>query len=220
MGITAVEQVVQWLNAAGIRAEEAYPGQEMTRIERPAAAVCLDSFAPGQGVVKVRVMIYSPWEAGGSACETAAWNAALALQAKGADCVQETCGYNGRADMFYTPVVAQFHRAELMAKPLVSLGDTVLANVTEFTAEQETDDPASTALASCKWQFALEERFLPEDAEPAAPQEPFTMTVTRSGMKETFANCRWISVQRKDSGFGITQIRKGTAKSRSIEAIT
>ena len=59
----------------------------------------------------------------------------------------------------------------------------------------------------------------PGTSEPSDPEEPFTMSVARSGGDETFTGCTWISVKREDTIKGVSQIRVGIADKRTVLGI-
>jgi tetratricopeptide (TPR) repeat protein len=69
-------------------------------------------------------------------------------------------------------------------------------------------------------QFDMAARLLPPDsAEPPDPREPFTLTVVRSQFDETLTDCHWISIKREDTLRGVSQIRTGIAKKRTVVGI-
>ena len=90
--------------------------------------------------------------------------------------------------------------------------------VVSFGLQRKTDDEV-TAIANAKWQFTLEELLPPGTSEPPDPTEPFSLMVTRSNGDEVLTECTWTSVKREDTLRGISQVRTGQAKSRSVMGI-
>lgn len=217
MGILTVEKAVTALTAAGLRAAAAYPGTKMPYLSGPAVTVGLEKVENGADTLRAEVL--SPAYLDGSACGEYAESARTALEALGAECVQGPVQYNGQTDLFSIEITAFFPAAEEKPDLTVQVGSAVLANAVEFTAEQETEDPAATPLSECVWNFRIREAFSPGDGETSAPTEPFDMTVKRTGMTEYFTGCYFTACKRVDAMGGLEQTRTGTAASRSVVAV-
>ena len=65
----------------------------------------------------------------------------------------------------------------------------------------------------------MEELLPPGASEPPEPAEPFTVTIIRASGQESFTGCTLSSVKREETIRGVTQIRKGSAKARSVLGI-
>lgn len=225
MAESIVATVIRGLTAAGIRAGAAWPGQTMPHLTAPAAAVSLFQVNQQERVTEVLVTVLCPAALGGEACEAEGLRITEVLSTLGASCVQEGCQYDSRTELFTAPVYAAFTGSTLDAAwtpggdLAVSLGSAALTSVIGFTAQQETEDPTAAPVSSCSWTFKIEEFFSPGYAEQNVPEEPFSITVSRTGRVETFKNCRLKNIKREDTPTGLRQIREGTAESMIFMAI-
>lgn len=223
MGVVMVDTVVDGLTEAGLRAAAAYPGEKMPHLTAPAVAVGLEKVE--NGIYTVRAEVLSPARLGGSTCEDYAETARTALEGLGAVCTQAGIGYDGRTDLFRIPILGLFpaEEEEPPEEPAldltVKLGQVKLNYITEFTASQETEDPAASPLSGCGWTFRIREFFPPGTPESNTPAQPFTMTVSRTGRNETFETCYLTAVRRTDEAGGLELIRTGTAGSMTFVAV-
>ena len=221
---TIVNQVIDALTGAGIRADEAYPGRRIPALSGPVAAVRLGKIDRSIRTTTVEVVLMSPAAGGGSFCENTALRAVEALQEMGGTCVKDVCKFDEMADVFYIEVEAEFFGTALeddwSAGPgySITIGQQPMSHVVSFSAQRATDNEV-TVLANAKWNLVMEELLIPGYSEPPDPSEPFVLKVSRSGGDETFTGCRWISQQRQDTIKGVTQIRKGTADKRTVMGI-
>ena len=221
---TIVNQVIEALTGAGIRADEAYPGRRIPALTGPVAAVRLGKIDRSVRTTTVEVVLMSPAGGGGSFCENTALRAVEALQDMGGTCVKDVCKFDEMADVFYIEVEAEFFGTALeddwSAGPgySITIGQQPMPHVVSFSAQRATDNEV-TVLANAKWNLVMEELLIPGYSEPPDPSEPFVLKVSRSGGDETFTGCRWISQQRQDTIKGVTQIRKGTADKRTVMGI-
>ena len=218
---TIVNQVIDALTGAGIRADEAYPGRRIPALTGPVAAVRLGKIDRSVRTTTVEVVLMSPAGGGGSFCENTALRAVEALQDMGGTCVKDVCKFDEMADVFYIEVEAEFFGTALeddwSAGPgySITIGQQPMPHVVSFSAQRATDNEV-TVLANAKWNLVMEELLIPGYSEPPDPSEPFVLKVSRSGGDETFTGCCWISQQRQDTIKGVTQIRKGTADKRTV----
>lgn len=221
---TIVSQIIEELRAADIRADEAYPGGRIPALTGAVAAVRLGKVDRSVRTTMVQVVIMSPAKSGGSLCESTALQAVEVLQGMGGTCVKDVCKFDEMADVFYIEIEAEFFGTAMAAKWSagpgfsVTIGAQAMDYVVSFGLQRQTDDEV-TAIANAKWQFTLEELLPPGTSEPPDPTEPFTLMVTRSNGDELLTECSWISVKREDTLRGISQIRVGQAKSRSVMGI-
>ena len=225
MAGSIVTTVIEDLTAAGFRAGAAWPGQSMPHLTAPAVAVSLFQVNQQERMTEVLVNVLCPGSLGGGVCEAEGLKVTEALTLLGASCVQEGCEYDSGTDLFSVPIYAAFTGGIWKAawNPgmdlTVKLGAAELFCVSGFTAEQVTEDPAATPVSKCGWKFTIEEFFYPGDPEQNSPEEPFSITVGRTGRTEIFKNCRFTSIRREDGSTGLRQTREGTADSMIYMAI-
>lgn len=221
---TIVSQVIEQLRAEDIRADEAYPGGRIPALTGAVAAVRLGKVDRSVRTTTVQVVIMSPAKGGGSLCESTALQAVEVLQNMGGTCIKDVCKFDEMADVFYVEIESEFFGTasadDWSGGPgfSVTIGLQPMEHVVSFGLQRQTDDEV-TSITDAKWQFTLEELLPPDTSEPPDPTEPFTLTVVRTYMDEILAECNWISVKRQDTLRGVSQIRVGQAKSRSVLGI-
>lgn len=221
---TIVSQVIEKLQTNGIRADEAYPGGRIPALTSAVAAVRLGKVDRSVRTTSVQVVIMSPAEGGGSLCESTALQAIEVLQKMGGTCTKDVCKFDEMADVFYIQIESEFFGTALANKwsagpgYSVTIGAQAMNYVVSFGLQRKTDDEV-TAITNAKWQFTLEELLPPGTSEPPDPTEPFSLMVTRSNGDEVLSECTWTSVKREDTLRGISQIRTGQAKKRSVMGI-
>ena len=221
---TIVNQVIQQLREANIRADEAYPGGRIPALTGAVAAVRLGRIDRSVRTTAVQVVVMSPASGGGSQCESTALQAIDVLQEMGGTCTKDVCKFDEMADVFYIEIEAAFFGTELAdgwsAGPgfSVTIGMQNMPHAVSFGMQRAIDDDV-TAISNTKWQFTLEELLPPGTSEPPEPQEPFTLTVVREMYDEVLSGCHWISAKREDTLRGVSQIRVGIANSRSVMGI-
>ena len=224
MGQTIVSTVIDALQAAEIRSDEAYPGGRIPALTGPVAAVRLGKVDRAVRTTTVQVVVMSPADSGGSVCEATALRAVETMQDMGATCVKEVCKFDEMADVFYIEIAAAFFGTAMEGKWSAGPGYSItidiqsMENTVAFSAHRSTDDEV-TAITDATWHFTLEELLPPGTSEPADPTEPFTLSVTRSNGQEIFTGCQWTSVKREDTLKGISQVRSGTAEARAVVGI-
>lgn len=221
---TIVSQVIAGLQAADIRADEAYPGSRIPALTGAVAAVRLGKVDRSVRTTAVQVVVMSPSMSGGSLCESTALRAVEAIQGMGGTCVKDVCKFDEMADVFYIEIEATFFGTALeddwSAGPgyAITIGVQAMPHVVSFRSGRKTDSD-TTSISDAKWEFTLEELLPPGTSEPGEPTEPFTLAVTRSNTDETFEGCTWVSVKREDTIRGVSQIRTGTAKKRDYVTV-
>lgn len=214
------------LQAADIRADEAYPGGRIPALTGPAAAVRLGRIDRAVRTTAVQVTVMSPSGLGGSACETAALRAIAALEAQGATCQKEICRFDDMADLFYIDITAEFFGVatedDWEAGPgfAVKIGQQPLECAVGFSSACSSDDnTGSLTSAGTKWTFTLEELLSLYVVDPPLQSEPFSLTVKRPMTEEMLTGCTWTSVKRVETIRGIQQIRTGIAAKREVAGI-
>ena len=172
----------------------------------------------------VQVIVMSPAEQGGAACEATALGAIDVLEAMDGVCVKELCRFDEMADVFYIEITAEFFGVATAtgwsAGPgyAITIGEQPMEWVTGFSIRRQTDEEV-TAISSAVWEFTMEELLGPGSVDPPDPGEPFALTLTRPDSDETFTGCPWTSVKRTDTIRGISQVRTGVAKKRLVSGI-
>ena len=215
----SVSSVINALNAAGIRADRAYPGRKLPRISQNAAAVMLESRDHTTDTDVVRVTVCSPSELGGGSCEDAAKAAGEALAKLKRSgwktaCQQDTCSFSGPADQYQVIIRVTFTPEQFT----VTQNSTALSAAVAFEAWRNADAEKMIALADAQWQIRLEELIFGSGKEVSGDLNGFKLKVTRKSGTETFENCSWTGVERVDTPEGLRQIRTGTAASRAYTA--
>lgn len=214
-----VKDVVTALKAAGIRAEEAWPGKRMPAITEPVAAVFMEQVDDTAQTACVQIQILSPEALGGGPCETAAETAADAAGALGAACLREACQFDASTDCYRVAITAAFSTAPAAERAFsVVQSGTTLDGAVGFTAWREADADNEITLASAQWQIRLVEEFQPGQREETVTTDPFQLTVTRTAGVEVFTSCTWTEVKREDTEECLRQTRTGTAGGRSYIA--
>ena len=221
---TIVSEVINKLTAGGIRAAEAYPGKRIPALTGAVAAVRLGKVDRSVRTTHLEVVVMSPADAGGSACETTALKAVGILQDMGGTCVKAMCKFDEMADVFYINIDVEFFGTALPNSwspgpgYAIKIGLQDMNHVTRFQSQRETDKDV-TAIANAKWHFTMEELLPPGTSEPMDPAEPFNLFVSRSNGDETYTGCTWLSVKREDTIKGVSQIRVGVAEKRTVLTI-
>lgn len=216
---TIINKVIDGLQAAGIRADEAYPGVRIPALTSPVAAVRLGKVDRSVRQTSVQVMVMSPAAWGGSVCETTALWVIETLEKMNGVCVKGLCQFDEMADVFHIEITAEFFGVATGDKwysgpgYTVSIGQQSMDWVTGFSIHRKTDEQ-TTSISDAVWEFTMEELLGPGSIDPPDPTEPFTLTVTRPESDEVFTGCTWTSVRRTDTLRGISQVRTGTAKKR------
>ena len=221
---TIVGKVIDALKGVSIRADEAYPGGRIPALTGPVAAVRLGKVDRSVRTTAVQVIVMSPAELGGGACEAMALRAMDAMENMDGVCVKGLCQFDEMADVFHIEITAEFFGVatenDWAAGPgyALALGAQQLSWVTGFSIHRKTDNTVS-AIAQAKWEFTIEELLGPGSVDPPEQAEPFTLTLTRHMTDEVFTECTWTSVKRTDTIRGISQIRTGVAKKRTTSGI-
>ena len=105
---TIVSNVIDALQAANIRSDEAYPGGRIPALTGPVAAVRLGKVDRSVRATSVQVIVMSPAAQGGAVCESTALRAIEALEAMDGVCVKGLCQFDDMADVFYIEITAEF----------------------------------------------------------------------------------------------------------------
>ena len=224
MGQTIVAKVIEMLQAAEIRTDEAYPGGRLPALTGPVAAVRLGKVDRAVRATTVQITVMSPAGLGGSTCEAVALRAMQALEDQGGICQKGLCQFDDMADLFFIEIAAEFLGVALendwMPGPgfAITIGLQKMEWATDFTITRWIGDEAAS-IKDSPWQFTLEELLGPGSVDPPEPAEPFILHVERLMGDEVFTGCVWTHVERQDTLRGIRQIRTGVAQKRTISGI-
>lgn len=224
MGYAIVETVVAALKAAGIRADQAYPGQKMPVPAGVIAAVGLQLCDRAKKLECVKVSVYAPAAMGGAECEKAGGQVCDVLQELGADCVQSACEFQSKTGLFCAEVLGSFlteQPAEPDAQPVVySFSATVagktVENLVSATAYRMWDDVTGTILDT--WTVKLVEQITGTE-DTTAVEEPFEIRLTRNNQTDVYSECIWSSWSRTLDSSGLKQSRSAVAQSRTTVTV-
>lgn len=214
--------MIAGLQREGYRTGRAFPGERMPHIQKPAVAVALQKEASGSQTLAVTVLY--PENMGGGACEDDARVVAGFLRGMGYECVQEHCQYDGKSDRFFVRILATWNDVQADAPYTVSVGENLMRYTTSFRAEQKinvedwdgTDGENST---SAPWTLTLEEMIPRDVEEPEDVTSPFTLTVSRGMVEESYSGCCWSSHNRMDTQEGLKKVRTVLALKRSVKKV-
>ena len=212
MGSMTVREVIQMLDEGGIRAEEAFPAQLISRVTAPVAAVSLWEVDQEKDTVTIQVEILGPKESGGYACQSKAQEACRILAVAGAVCRQGSCSFQSKSNLFRVQILAVFVPQEQVT---ITAGQWLLSYACGFSSEQTKEDEADS-LEGMPWEITVEEFFPWGVQDTLEQEEPFVLEVHCLGNVEHYAGCRWIYRKRKAEKAGLRQVRKATAISRSL----
>ena len=214
--------VIAGLQREGYRTGRAFPGERMPHIQKPAVAVALQKEASGSQTLAVTVLY--PENMGGGACEDDARVVAGFLRGMGYECVQEHCQYDGKSDRFFVRILATWNDVQADAPYTVSVGTDLIRYTTSFQAEQKInaedwDGTDGENSASAPWTLTLEEMIPRDVEEPEDVTSPFTLTVSRGTVEESYSGCCWLSHNRLDTQEGLKKVRTVLALKRSIKKV-
>lgn len=221
------------LTNAGFRAEIGYPGQGAVALTGTVAAVNLTQVNTGESQAVVTVTILTPRTLGLGQCQEQAGEAAGVLS-------RETgCGwtfsgwrYESGIDCYAIEVTgsARYCRSAdgwiRDSGCQVAIGEENQSYVTDFLARQALDrrflrphaqtDPAWVTPGVGGWTIKLTQLFPVTETEPAAVEEPFTLTVKRGGSTQVFSDCYWGTYSSQQKERGTEVVRSGFALSREV----
>ncbi len=225
-----LEAVLQALNDVGLRAQRSYAPGIVPEVTAPLAVVALHSMEAD--ALTLAVTLYCSPSLGGSLWEASALEALEALEALGASCRLEACGFDKELGLLSGRLLAAWSEAPMVESPEaisteVSVDGAALPCLTGFSAEQTLElapvgqvgaGTVFRRVEEALWTLTVEE-LLPVEAVPVENGSgSFTLTVTRPGGVEVFADCRWISTTRRETPQGVKQVRMARSwAERSIQ---
>ncbi len=223
-----IEQCISALAQAGIPTRRGYPGDPVPPVTEPTAAVCVQQ--QRRGSLTLALNLYCPPALGGSAWEAAAAQAAAALEALGAACTINGCGFHRESGLLSGLLLVSWGEAAAETGTIdcqIFVDGTILPHLTAFSAKQAVDLQPVQAMGEGIVGYRQEQRVWTLTVEELLPGSSlpvengiggFTLAVQRSGGRETFPDCRWVSTQRQEVGGGVRQVR--IAKTWAERSIT
>ena len=220
MGYVIVESVINALKDAGIRADKAWPGQKMPTPEGIIAAVSLQLADRAEKLECVKVSVFAPAHMGGACCEDSGKQVCDILQAMGANCVQNACGFQSNTGLFCVEVLGSFlteQPTQPDTEPVVYTFSAMVAektvdNLVSATAYRMWDEETGTVMDT--WTVQLVEQITGvEDTDTV--EEPFQIRLTRNNQTDVYEGCSWSSWRRVLDSSGLKQTRSAIAQSRT-----
>ena len=209
MGPLMLDDILNIMNAGGIRTQRAYPGKAMPMVEETVAAVNLEKADLTKGTTLIKVLIISHSSLGAGACEDTAMAAARVLKSAGYHCQVDSVTFDGRSGHFCAAILVSNPVDDRLQK--FKIGAVQQQYVVSFTAQRKLKS-GETDMEESTWTLRLEQFFpkgMPEDTDPTGTQ--FTIT----NGSEIYHGCSWSSQSRVTEADGTRQVREGTAVSRT-----
>lgn len=230
MGYSILELVLRRLREDGFVADIAFPGQKFPQINDTVAAVHIEKVDRANLQVTVEINIICPASMGGTECEMKALRATEVLRWSGAVCIQNSCSYDGVAQVYVVSVLATYTGVTEAEDGRVWPGfycyvDSQLHRfVTGFTVQQETGVaaeyvigeavPIGTSVGTSAWEIQMEELIPVGSPEYDSSPDPFEIKILTDQKTEIYSGCRWVSIRREFTRAGLRRIRKGVALER------
>ena len=215
MGRQRITQVIDALQAVGIRADRGYPNKGMPYPDAPVVAVNLQEQTAEKLLLAVQV--YCTVEVGGIVCEDLSLDIVPILEELGAACTVENCGFSGKSGLFSIRILAAWDiTEEPVAAFTVQAGASMLPFVTAVSARRAVD-MTQDGTEDDGWYITVTE-LLPLGNQPEADsEESFTLTVSRLGGTESYPECTWAELYYEPTAQGV--IRRRIARSRGARSI-
>ena len=210
-----IENAVDALQAAGIRAERGYPAEDVPHLTGPVVAVTVEQAE--QKRVVLAATVYGPAAQGGRVCEELAQTVADTLREKRARCQVDGCRYDGETGLFSVKVTACWLES---LHNTVQIDNATLAYATEFSAVQtrqvqqvtnpETGEK-SVVNEEVIWTVAIQELLPFREVMVVDHKAAFTLRVKHENCTEVYPQCYWLSITLEEGDGGL--IRKRIARS-------
>lgn len=219
MELNWIEKIIEALESVNIPAQRGYPSGLMPSLTEPVATVSIQKAESNE--MTAVVQIYSQVSQGGTTCEDLALKAAKALRALGAQCRVGGCSFSGKGGLFSLPLQVTFCKEEVpvassVTQPKVTIDGIVVSGVadvaTAFTStpvkSKDTTTGAIGMVAGEKrWTVTVEDLVAPSQSPQEEVTDGFTVTITRSGEKETYSGCCWDKITTEVTEKGTRRIR-------------
>ena len=234
MGIQWLSEIIGILRSAGIRAGQAWPGEDHVELTAPAAAVGLRNLNLREGTGTVEVRVLSPHGRGGWICQQTAAEVVTVLEENDIACGMEQMTYRSGLDCFETVIIGQKRLVQQEPEPVgeirVMLGNEQMNHVTAFSAEQDrkrrligsvsSGGPAGVTPGTGGWIIRMVQELPGGVLTMAEPAEPFSLTVEENGLVTEFTGCCWNRVRKACTIDGTKMDWEGyalTGEERKIE---
>lgn len=219
MELDWIEKIIEALESVDIPAQRGYPSGAMPNLTEPVATVSIQRAELDE--MTAAVQIYSPVSRGGITCENLALQAATAIRAIGATCVVGSCSFSSRDGLLSLPLQVTFAKEQTVVSPFitqpkVAIDGIVVANVvnvaTAFTGTPVKSKDATTGevgmvVGEKRWTVTVEDLVAPSRSPQEEVKDGFTVTISRSGEKETYSGCCWDKVTTEVAEKGTRRIR-------------
>ena len=221
MGSQRINQVIDALQSAGIRADRGFPGKGMPYPDAPVVAVNLQQLRKDR--VTLAVQVYCTVEFGGIVCEDLSMDIADLLEALEAECTVGNCSFDGKSGLFSIRILAEWETAPEPEIPFtVQVGATMLPFVTACSAkrDRELTMVAGDLATEDKGWFITVTELLPLANKPEKDSDDrFTLILSRRGGTETYADCRWSEVYYEPTAEGMLRRRVARCWGERIIAV-
>jgi len=225
MGHEWLTQVKEALKNAGFRVEAGYPAQKAVHLTDTVAAVNLGAME-GSRIREVAVCILTPRVMGLEACQNRASDAVLALSKDGNQWRFDRWRYEAGIDCWAIEILGTPVQASGVLGYTIAIGQVQQGHVTDFLARQVQDrrlirphgddTPSGVTPGRRGWTLKLTQ-LLPEgEAEPEEGTEPFSLTVSRGGVQQTYTGCCWAEYASQQLPEGIQIVRSAFALDREV----
>lgn len=209
MGRQRINQVIDALQAVGIRADRGYPGKGMPYPDAPVVAVSLQKQTAEQLILAVTV--FCTVEFGGTVCEDLSMDIVPIIEGMDGKCTVENCGFSGKSGLFSIRILASWNTAaEPEAAFTVQAGDEMLPFATAFSARRDVKKGmVATELYTEDegWYITVTELLPLANLPEADSTEHFTMILSRLGGTESYPDCQWAELTYEPTEQGMLRRR-------------
>ncbi len=213
--IRYVDNALNALRAAGIRAERGFPAAQAPALQDAMVAVTVE--ASDQKQIVLAATVYGPAAQGGQVCEELAQQAAQVLREKRARCQVDSCRFDGESGLFSVKITANWLKT---VHNYIQVDNVALAFVTDFSAVQtrqvqQVTDPEtgekSVVNEEVIWTVAIQELLPFSAGMDVDHKESFTLRVWHDTFREFYPECYWLSITLEEVDGGL--MRKRIARS-------
>ncbi len=210
-----VDNAVQAMRSAGIRAERGFPGELTPAITEPVVAVTVEH--SDQKKIRLAATVYGPGYLGGRVCEELAQTVADVLREKRGICQVGDCGFDLESGLFSVKVTAMWMES---LHNTVQIDNATLAYATDFSAVQtrqvqQVTDPETgekqVVNEEVIWTVAIQELLPFREVMVVDHKESFTLRVKHENCTEIYPECYWLSITLEEGDGGL--VRKRIARS-------